>query len=126
MNLLLSVDGSIELLDDDAPDVLSSGREPAGGSSEVGSDVCVVQDLLPTAVSVRTVVAEMWMERLVLVPEVCPVVSVTSTVAWTFGPALSDEYSPVVLAGGGGGCCGIPPGRGRVRYSASVCPASRR
>ena len=27
---------------------------------------------------------------------------------------------------GGGGCCGIPPGRGRVRYSASVCPAGRR
>ena len=37
-------------------------------------------------------------------------------------PALSEEYSPVVLAGGGG-CCGIPPGRGVVRYSASVCTA---
>ena len=45
MNLLLPVDGSIEPLDDDAPDVLESGKEPAGGSSEVGSDVCVVLDL---------------------------------------------------------------------------------
>ena len=102
VNLLLPVDGSIEPLDDDAPDVLYSGREPAGGSSEVGSDVCVVPDLLPTAVSLRTVVAEMWMERFVLVPEASPVVSMTSTVAQTFRPALSEEYSPVVLAGGGG------------------------
>ena len=69
----------------------------------------------------RTMVAEMWMERFVLVPEACPVVSMTSKVARTFGPALSEEYSLVVLAGGG--CCGIPPGRGRVRYSARVCPA---
>ena len=51
VNLLLPVDGSMEPLDDDALVVLSSGREPAGGSSEIGSDVCVVQDLLPTAVS---------------------------------------------------------------------------
>ena len=43
----------------------------------------------------------MWMERFVLVPEVCAVVSMTSTVARTFGPALSEEYSLVVLAGGG-------------------------
>ena len=85
MNLLLPVDGSIEPLDDDAPEVFSSGREPAGGSSEVGSDACMVQDLLPTAVSVSTVVAEMWLERFVLVPEAYPVVSMTSTVAWTFG-----------------------------------------
>ena len=97
------MDGRIEPLDDDAPDVVSSRREPARGSSEVGSDVYVVPDLLPTAVSVKTVVAEMWMERFVLVPKACPVVSMTSTVARTFGPALSEEYSPVVLAGGGGG-----------------------
>ena len=110
VNLLLPVNGSIEPLDDDAPDVLSSGREPAGRSSEVGSDVCMVPDLLLTAVSVRTVVAEMWMERFVLVPEACPVVPMMSTVTRTFGPAWSEEYSSVVLAGGGGGggCCGIP------------------
>ena len=90
MNLLLSVDGSIEPLDDDdddTPDVLSSRREPAGISSEVCSDVCVVPDLLPAAVSVRTAVAEVWMERFVLVPEACPVVSMTNTVARTFGPS---------------------------------------
>ena len=58
VNLLLPVDGRIEPLEDDAPDVLASRRGPAGGSSEVGSDVCVVPDLLLTAVSVRTVVAE--------------------------------------------------------------------
>ena len=52
---------------------------------------------------------EKWMERFVLVPEECPVVSMTSAVARTFGPAVSEEYSPGVLAGGGGGgCCGIP------------------
>ena len=65
MNFLLPVDGSIEPLDDDAPDVLSTGRETAGISSEVGSDVCVVPDLPPAAVSVRTVVAEVRMERFV-------------------------------------------------------------
>ena len=102
VHFLLPVDGSIEPLDDDAQDVLSSGRETAGISSEVGSDVCVVPDLPPAAVSVRTVVAEVWMERFVLVPEACLVVSMTSTVARTFGPALSEEYSPVVLGGGGG------------------------
>ena len=78
VNLLLPVDGSIEPLDNNTP------------------------DLLPAAISVRTAVAEMWMERFVLVPEACPVVSMTSTVARTFGPALSEEYSPDVLAGGGG------------------------
>ena len=66
MNLLLPVDGSIEPLNDDAPEVLSSGREPAAGSSEAGRDVCVVLDLLQTAVSVTIVVSEKWMERFVL------------------------------------------------------------
>ena len=81
VNLLLPVDGSIEPFNDDAPDVLASGKKPAG-SSKVGSDVCVVPDLLPTAVSVRTVVAEKWMERFVLVPEECLVVSMTSAVVY--------------------------------------------
>ena len=66
MNLLLPVDRSIEPLDDDAPEVLSSGREPAAGSSEVSRDVYMVPDLLQTAVSVMTVVLEKWMERFVL------------------------------------------------------------
>ena len=72
----------------------------------------------------ETVVDDNVMEKFVLVPEVCPVVSMTSAAEPTFLPALSEVYSPVVLAGGG--CCGIPPGSGRVRYSASVCPAGRR
>ena len=100
VNFLLPVDWSIEPLDDDVRDVLSSGRKTAGISSEVGSDVCVVPDLPPAAVSIRPVVAEVWMERFVLVPEACPVVSMMSTVARTFGPDLFEEYSPVVLAGG--------------------------
>ena len=64
------------------------------------------------------------MEKFVLVPEACPVVSMTSTVVRTFGPPLSEEYSPVVLAGGR--LLRHTPGSGRVRYSASVCPADGR
>ena len=71
-----------------------------------------------------TVVEDAEMEKFVLVPEVCPVISMTSTAEPTFRPVLSEVYSPVVLAGGGS--CGIPPGSGRVRYSASVCPVGCR
>ena len=102
-------------LDDLRSDVLASEEDPAGGSSDVGSDVCVVPDLLPTAVSVRTVVAEKWMEWFVLDLVECPFVSRTSAVTRTLGPAVSEAV-----------CRTIPPGRGRVRYSASVCPAGRR
>ena len=42
------------------------------------------------------------MEKFVLVPEVCPVGSMTSAAEPTFLPALSEMYSPVVLVGGGG------------------------
>ena len=82
-------------------DGLAFGDDPAGGSSDVGSDVCVVPDPIPTAVSVRTVVAEKWMDRFVLDLVECPSVSRMSAVARTFGPAVSEEYSPVVFAGGG-------------------------
>ena len=71
-------------------------------SSKVGSDICVVPDVLQTSESVRTVVAEEWMDWFVLDLVESPSVSGTSTVARTFGPAMSEEYSPVVLAGGGG------------------------
>ena len=84
-------------------DDLASGDDPAGGSSDVSSDVCVVPDSLPTAVSVRTVVAEKWMDRFVLDLVDCPSVSRTSAVARAFGPAVSEEYSPVVFLLGGGG-----------------------
>ena len=83
-------------------DGLASGDDPAGGSSDVGSDVCVVQDPIPTAVSMRTVVAEKWMDRFVLDLVECPSVSRTGAVARRFGPAVSEEHSPVVFAGGGG------------------------
>ena len=56
MNLLPPMGESIESLDVDAPDALPSGKETAGGSSEVGSDICVVPDMLQTVVSMRTVV----------------------------------------------------------------------
>ena len=39
----------------------------------------------------------------------CPSVSRTSVVARTVGPAVSEEYSPVVLAGGGGVVAGAYP-----------------
>ena len=81
-------------------DGLASGDDPAGGSSDVGSDVCVVPDPIPTVVSVRTVVAEKWMDRFVLDLVECPSVSRTSAVTRTFGPAVAEEYSPVVFAGG--------------------------
>ena len=84
----------------------------------------MVSDSMPTVVPVRTVVTEEWMDRFVMDLVECPSVSRTSAVAQTFGPALSEEYSPVVFAGGGGGGCrGIPPGCHYVRYSASICLA---
>ena len=82
-------------------DGLVSGDDPAEESLDVGSDVCVVTDSMPTAVSVRTVVTEEWMDRFVMDLVECPSVSRTSAVARTFGPAVSEEYSPVVFAGGG-------------------------
>ena len=69
------------------------------GSSDVGSDAGVIQHPIPTAVSVRTVVAEEWMDRFVVDLLECPSVSRTSAVARTFGPAVSEEYSPVDPAG---------------------------
>ena len=66
MNLLPPVGESIESLDVGAPDAVASRKETAGGSSKVGSDICVVPDVLQTAVSVTTVVSEKWIERFVL------------------------------------------------------------
>ena len=56
----------------------------------------------------ETVVDDMVMEKFVLVPEVCPVGSMTSAAAPTFLPALSEVHSPVVLAGGGGVAAAYP------------------
>ena len=98
MNLLLPVGESVESLDVYAPDAMASVKETAGGSSKVGSDICVVPDMLQTAVSVTTVVTEKWMERFVLDLDDLRL----DVLARTFGPAVSEEYSPVVFAGGGG------------------------
>ena len=105
--------------DDLAPD-----ENPARRSSDVGSDGCVLHDSIPTVVSMRTVVTEEWMDRFVLDLVECPSVSRMSAVALTFGPAVSEEYSPVVFAGGGGGggCRCILPGCCRVRYSPCAWP----
>ena len=65
-------------------DGLASAEDPAGGSSDVGSEICMVPDPLPTAVSVRTVVAEKWMDQFVVDLLECPSVSRTSVVARTF------------------------------------------
>ena len=43
------------------------------------------------------------MKKFVLVPEVCPVGSMTSAAEPTFLPALSEVYSPVVFFSRGGG-----------------------
>ena len=64
------------------------------------------------------------MDEIGLVPEMSPIVSMKSAAVPTFLPALSEVFSLSVLAGGGGGrCCGSPPGRGRDSHNASVCPA---
>ena len=84
-------------------DGLAPDDDPARRSSDVGSDACVIQNPIPTVVSMRTVVTEKWMDRFVLDLVECLSVSRTSAVARTFGPAVSEEYSPVVFAGGGGG-----------------------
>ena len=84
--------------DDLAPD-----DDPARRSSDVGSDAGVIQNPIPTVVYVQTLVAEEWMDRFVLDLVECLSVSRTNAVARTFGPAVSEKYSPVVFTGGGGG-----------------------
>ena len=69
----------------------------------------------------ETEIDDMMMEKFVLVPEMSPIGSMTSAAEPTFLPALSDVCSLVVLAEGGGRCCGKPPGSCGVRYSASEC-----
>ena len=88
-------------------DGLAPYDDPERQSPDVGGDAGVIQDPMPTVVSVRPRVAEEWMDRFVIDLVECPSVSRTSVVARTFGPAVSEEYSPVffVFAGGGGGSC---------------------
>ena len=102
----------------------SDGLAPyARRGSYVGSDGCVIQDPIPTVVSVRTVVTEEWIDRFVLDLVECPSISRTSAVARTLGPAVSEEYSLLfLLGGGGGGCRCIHPGCRIFKYNPHFLP----
>ena len=81
-------------------DGVASDDDPAGESSDVGSDVYVV----PGSDTDRSIRADSSYRK--VDGPVCHRpgrVSRTSAVARTFGPAVSEEYSPVVFVGGGGG-----------------------
>ena len=56
--------------------------------------------------------------------EMSPVGPVRGAAKPVFWAAKSEVFTPVVLPGGGGRCCGSPPGRGRGSHSASFCPTS--
>ena len=62
-------------------------------------------------------------DEIMLDTEMSPIVSVHSAVGPAFLATKSEVFSLAVLAGGGGRCCGSPPGRCRDSHSASVCPA---
>ena len=83
-------------------DGLTSDDNPEDRSSDVDGEDDVFQDTIPTVVFVQSEVIEKWMDRFVVDLEECPSVSWTSAVARTLGPAVSEEYSPVVFDGGGG------------------------
>ena len=102
-------------------DSLTSDDNPEDRSLDVDGGDDVFQDSIPTVVSVRPEATEKWMDRFVVDLVECPSVSRTSEVARSFGPAVSEEYSPVVFLGGGCRC--IPPGGHRVRPSSGVWPA---
>ena len=103
-------------------DNLTSDDNPEDRSWDVDDGDDVFQDSIPTVVSARPEVTKKWMDWFVVDLVECPSVSRTSAVARTFGPAVSEEYSPIVffLGGGGGGCRCIPPGGWRVRPSCGV------
>ena len=84
-------------------DGLMSDDDPEDRSSDVDGEDGVFQDPISTVASVRPEATEKWMDRFVVDLVECPSVSRTSAVARTFGPAVSEEYSPVVFAGEGGG-----------------------
>ena len=84
-------------------DGLTSDDDPEDRSSDVNGEDGVFQDPIPTVLSVRPEVTEKWMDRFVVDLVEFQSVYRTSAVARTFGPAVSEEYSPVVFARGGGG-----------------------
>ena len=87
---------------------LTSDDNPEDRSLDVDDGDDVFQDSIPTVVSVRPEVTEKWMDRFVVDLVECPSVSRTSAAARTFGPAVSEAYSPIVFFLGGGGCRCIP------------------
>ena len=50
------------------------------------------------------------MDEIVLDPDMSPIISVRSVAVPTFLSTKSEVFSLAVLAGGGGRCCGSPPG----------------
>ena len=121
--LTLPVNDDINSQVDVDPDMLS-GRVMES-STQVLLEVVpfVDRDGCPTG-WLETEIDDNMMEKFVLVPEMSLIGSVTSAAVPTFLPALSEVCSLAVLAGGR--CSGKPPGSGRVRYSASVCPTGCR
>ena len=106
-------------------DGLTSDYDPEDRCSDVDGEEGVFQDPIPEVVSVRPEVTEKWMDRFVVDLVESPSASRKSAVARTFGPAVSEEYSPVVFVGGGGGGCRcIPPDGRRVGLSSGVWPAT--
>ena len=84
-------------------DSLTSDDNPEDISLDVDDGDDVFQNWIPTVVSVRPEVTEKWVDRFVVDLVECWSVPRRSAVARTFGPAVSEEYSPVVFSGGGGG-----------------------
>ena len=82
--------------------MIAPDDDPESRSSDVGGDAGVIQDPMPTVVSLRPAVTEKWMNRFVVDLVECPSVYRMSAVARTFGPAVSEEYSPGFFLLGGG------------------------
>ena len=81
-------------------DGLTSDYDPEDRCSNVDGEEGVFQDPIPEVVSVRPEVTEKWMDRFVVDLVESPFVFRKSAEGRTFGPAVSEEYSPVVFAGG--------------------------
>ena len=79
---------------------LASNDNHEDKSSDIGDEAGVFQDPMTTVVSVRPEATEKWMDGFVVDLVECTSVSRTSAVARTFGPAVSEEFSPVLFAGG--------------------------
>ena len=59
---------------------------------------------------------------IMLESEMSPIGSVRHAAEPVSVAAKSEMFTPVFAGGGGGRCCGSPPGRGRGSHIASFCP----